>query len=80
MVLRSPEPDALHDGEMVEHVRGGDARIDAELLRQVAELAADRILIGDNVEAVEQDGACVGILQRGDGAHESGLARAVGSK
>ena len=36
---------ALEHGEVIEHVVGGDPRIDAEILRQVAERAAQRIRV-----------------------------------
>ena len=64
---------------MVEHVERGDLGIDAELLRQVAEDAADLVLLAQHVDAVEVDGAGVGILKRGDGAHQRALAGAVGA-
>jgi hypothetical protein len=72
--------DALHDGEVVEHVERGHLGIDTELLGEIAEDFADRVLVLEDVDAVERDGAGVGVLQGGDGAHEGGLAGAVGAE
>ena len=72
--------DALHDGEVVEHVERGHLGIDAELLRQIAEDAADLVFLAEDVDAVEVDGAGVGVLQGGDGAHQRALAGAVGTE
>ena len=52
-------------------------RVNTELLRQVTEDAADLVFLTQDVDAVERDGAGVGILQRGDGAHEGTFAGAV---
>ena len=62
---------------MVEHVDGGHLRIDAEFLRQVAQDLANLVLLRQHVEAIQGDGSRVGILQRGDSAHERAFARAV---
>ena len=64
-------------GEVVEHVDGGHLRVDAELLRQIAEHLAHFVLLLEDVDAVERDGAGIGVLQGGDGAHEGALAGAV---
>jgi hypothetical protein len=72
--------EAFEDGQMVEEIEGGDFRIHAEVLRQVAELAAKVAGIGDDVLAGEGDRALVGLLQRGDGAHQRRLAGAVGAE
>jgi hypothetical protein len=68
---------ALEDGKVVQQLFGADFRIDAEVLRQVAQLAQQPFLVLQDVETVEMDAAAVGILQRRDGAHERGLAGAV---
>ena len=52
-------------------------RIDAEVLRQIAEPAPQLARIGEDVEAVEDDRPRVRLLQRGDGAHQRRLAGAV---
>ena len=62
---------------MVQHVDGGHLRIDAELLRQIAEDFAHLVLLLEHVDAVQINGSGIGILQRGDGAHQRALARAV---
>ena len=67
--------DALHDGEVVEHVERGHLGVDAELLGQIAEDFADGVLVLEDVDAVERDGAGVGILEGGDGAHEARTCR-----
>ena len=63
---------------MVEQLLGADLRVDAELLRQVAERPAHRVLVPQHVDLAERDAAAVGLLQRGEDAHQRGLAGAVG--
>jgi Asp/Glu/hydantoin racemase len=48
--LRSRDCDALEDREVIEQRLGRDARIDAELLRQIAEDAADVVLLAEDVD------------------------------
>ena len=62
--------DALQHGEVVEQARRARFGIHAELLRQIAERLADLILLADDVDAVEGDGASVRLLERGDDAHQ----------
>jgi hypothetical protein len=67
----------LEDGEVAQQPFGTHLLVDAEVLGQVAELAAQPFLVLQDVEAVEMDASAIGILQRGDGAHQRGLAGAV---
>ena len=46
-------------------------------VRQVAKDAADFVLLAQHVDAVEVDGAAVGILKRGYGTHERTLSSSV---
>jgi hypothetical protein len=46
----------------------GDAGIDAEVLRQIAESLPEKSRIGDDVGAVERDRSGVRLLQRRNGA------------
>jgi hypothetical protein len=68
---------SFEDREVIEQRFRGNARIDAELLRQVTEHAPDVVLLAKHVDVAERDGAGVGFLQRGDGAHQRRLAGAV---
>src|SRR5262245_45632519 len=54
-----------------------DTRVDAKVLRQVAECAAQRAGVRDDVDVVEPDAAGGWNLQRGHRAHERRLAGAV---
>ena len=72
--------DSLHDGEVMKHVDGVHFRVHAEFLREVAEDLADGVFLLEDVEVVEPDFAFVGILERGDGAHERAFAGAVGAE
>ena len=75
---RSPAiREALQHGEVIEHVVGGDPRIDAEVLRQVAQRAAQRVGIREHVDVAEADRALRRDLQRRDAAHQRRLAGAV---
>ena len=65
--------DAFEDGEVVEEIFGGDFGVEAELLREVSEDAADRVFLAEDVDVAERGAAGVGFLQRGEGAHEGGL-------
>ncbi len=62
---------ALEHGEMLEHRLGGDPRINPEFLRQIAEQASRRRLVGQHIEVVQANAAGIRILQRRDGAHQS---------
>src|ERR1017187_919050 len=63
---------------MAEHVQRGNLGIDAKLLWQVAEDAADLVFLAQHVNAIEVDRAGVRVLQRGDGPHQGTLAGAIG--
>lgn len=54
-------------------------RIDAKFLWEIAEDAADFILLMENVDAVEIDRTGVWLLERRDGAHQRTLPGAVRS-
>jgi hypothetical protein len=67
-----------HLGQGIEqHLVGGDAWIDAEILGQVAERAPQFLRLGDDVDSSEVDGALGRRLQRGDGPRQRRLAGAV---
>ena len=72
--------DALQRCEVRQQRFGRDLRIQPELLRQIAEQLADFVFLPQHVDAVEARGAAVGLLQRGQRAHERGLAGAVGAE
>src|SRR5262249_7955070 len=69
--------DVLQHGEMIEQVFGGYAGINAELLRQITEDAADRVRIAHHVDAVVEHLSGRWLLQRRDDAHQRGLAGPV---
>src|SRR4029453_831935 len=73
----TPRDVALQHREVIQHLHRADPRVDAEILGEVAECAADPILLRYDVDAVESDRAAVRILQRCDRAHQRGLAGAV---
>src|SRR5579862_5799505 len=64
---------------MVKHVERRNLGIDAKFLREIAEDAADFILLAKNVNAVEIDRTGVRLLERGDRAHQRTLSGAVRS-
>jgi hypothetical protein len=72
--------DPLQDREVVEHRLRRDFRVNAELLREVAEEVADVVLLAEDVELAEARRAGVRLLQRGQRAHERRLAGAVRSE
>jgi hypothetical protein len=65
---------------VVEQALGAHRRVDAELLREIAEGATHAVLLAQDVDVAQHDGASVGLLERGDRAHERRLAGAVGSE
>jgi hypothetical protein len=77
LVARARSTDAFENGEVVEQLDGRNARIDAECLREIAELPAQQPRISTDVFSGKYDGAGVGLLQRGDGPHERRFASAV---
>ena len=66
--------------EVIEHSLGAQIRVEAELLRQVAENLSDVVGLGEHVDVAEANGARVRLLQRGDGAHQRRLPCAVGAE
>src|SRR5579863_7188309 len=62
---------------MAEHVERRDLGINSEFLRQIAEDLADFVLLLEDVEAVERDGAGIGILESRDRTHQRALAGAI---
>jgi hypothetical protein len=69
--------EALQPREVVEHLGRGHLGIDAELLGKIAEEPAHAILVAQHVDVVEGRRSAIGLLQRGERAHEGRLARAV---
>ena len=81
--LLPPRPlvaDPLQHRDVVEQEQRRDARIDAEVLRQIAQPAPQLLRLGQHVEAVEHDRPLVRLLQSRDRAHQRRLPRAVGSE
>jgi hypothetical protein len=72
--------DALEQGEVLEQLLGADLRVEAELLRQVAQRLAHGVLLVQHVDVAERDSTLVRLLQRGKDAHQRGLAGAVGAE
>ena len=69
--------DALQHRHVIQHVAGGNAGIDSEILREVAERAPELIGMGEDVDVAEADAALGRDLQRRHRAHQGRLARAV---
>ena len=64
--------------EVIEQALGAHLRIDAELLRQVAERLAHVVLLRQHVDVAERGSLpAVRLLQRGEDAHQRRLAGAV---
>ena len=80
LLARPALGDALEQREVIEQVLRAHLRIDAELLRQVAERLAHLVLLLQHVDVAEADAAVVRLLQRGEDAHQRGLAGAVGAE
>ncbi len=68
---------ALQYGEMVEQFVSGHFRVDAEVLGQVAEQAADRVFFVEHIEVAEKYRPGIAFLQGGQGPHQRRLAGAV---
>src|SRR5688572_10494974 len=77
LFARSLIGDAFEDGEVVKESFGGDVGVDAEFLGEVAEGFSDVVFLFEDVEVAQSYLAGVGLLERGDRAHEGGLAGAV---
>ena len=80
LVARPAIGDAFQHGEVIEQALRAHLGIDAEVLRQVAEGLADLVFLADDVDLAEGDGAGVRLLERGNHAHQRGLAGAVGAE
>jgi len=74
----APSGDALEHREVIEQRQGAQVRIDPEVLREVAQHLPQPVLVAQHVDLPQPDAALVRVLQRGDGAHERGLARPIG--
>jgi len=74
---RSGRTDALQHGQVIEQLLGREPRVDAELLRQVAQHAPQPVRLCEDIHALEGYAAAAGALQGGDDAHQRGLARPV---
>ena len=72
--------DAFEYGEVIEHPEGADARVHTEFLREVPQNAPYGVFVFQHVDIAEGGSAGVGILQRGERAHERAFARAVGAE
>ncbi len=72
--------EALGGGEVAEELAGGQVRVGPEVLRQVAEMAADGVRGGGEVGALVAEGAAGRAGHRGDDPHQGGLAGAVGAE
>ena len=70
--------DALENAHVLKHVIGRHARINAEILRQIAQRRAQFLGVGDDVDITETDGPGGRRLQRRDAAHQRRFAGAVG--
>jgi hypothetical protein len=58
----------------------GEVLVDAEVLRQIAETAAERVGLGDDVGVAEEDAPRGRLRDRRDHLHQRRLARAVGAE
>ena len=72
-----PLRQSFQHGEVVEQFIRRHLRIQAEVLRQVAQHAADLVLVVEYVVVAEEDGAGIALLQGGQGAHQGRLAGAI---
>ncbi len=72
--------DALQDRQMIEHLVGGDARINAEVLREIAELPAQLLRLLEDIDVAELDAAFGRGLERRDRSHQRRFASAIGTE
>ena len=63
---------------MIEHGASGHTRINAEILRQIAQRRAQGLGILEDIDITEGQRALIRCLQGGNRAHQRGLARPVG--
>ncbi len=71
---------AEHAGDHHEVLPAGEGRLDGGVLAGQPDRLAHAVGIGDDVDAVDEQAALVGQVQRGDGAHERRLAGPVGTE
>ena len=76
-VTRGARLEPLGGGDVVEELERRELRVDAEILRQVAERLAQRVGLLRQVDAVPQHAARARPRDGGEDAHERGLAGAV---
>ena len=69
---------AFEGSEVLQQLLGAHAGVHAEFLRQIAQHPAHGLFVAQHVDVVEHNTTGIGVLQRGNGAHQAGLARAVG--
>jgi hypothetical protein len=69
--------DALQHRHVIQHVVGRNARIDAEILREITKRPPQPFGLGDHIDLAEADAALRRRLQRRDRPHQSRLSRAV---
>src|ERR1043165_3046179 len=72
--------DALEHREVVEQVLGADVLVEPELLGEISEDSTERRLVLEDVDLIKHHAARVWLLERGDDAHQRGLARAIGAE
>ena len=72
--------DALEQRDVGEHVLRRNARIDAEVLRQISKPPPHLVLLPQHIDLAQADAAGVGLLQGSESSHQGGLARAVRSQ
>src|SRR5688572_14435307 len=73
-----PSPcNPAEDGKVIQQPLRRGLRIDAELLRQVAQCLAHLVFLPQDIERPEMDLPLVGLLEGGDRAHERRLAGAI---
>ena len=70
--------DPLEQRNVVEQILGIDARINAEILRQITQHRPDPVRLGADIDTLEMNRAAIGRLQRGNRAHQRRLAGPVG--
>jgi hypothetical protein len=80
LTWRSRLSTSLQHRHVVEHVERGHPRIDAEILGQVAQGAAQGLGVSDHVDIAEPDESRGGGLQGGDDPHQRRLAGPIGTE
>jgi hypothetical protein len=77
LVDARPAGDALQPGEVAQEFVRREVVVHAEVLRQVAELAPERLGLAHDIHPLEGDLPLRGPGDGGDELHQGGLARAV---